>query len=130
MHSETKSKVLLLDDEKFLLDIYSVKFLKSGYDVFACHSVEEAIASIRRGYTPQAILFDITMPDESGYVFLQRLAAECPHIHCVKIALTNEGQEGEVRRMRELGADLHLLKANYTPSEIVQVVEGELKKRS
>ena len=70
MLEKTKIKVLLIDDEKFLLEIYSIKFLKSGFDVFACNSADEGLAALKNGYKPHVILFDITMPAKSGYEIL------------------------------------------------------------
>ena len=130
MSHETKTKVLLIDDEEFVRDIYSVKFLRSGFDVFVCSSVDEAILRLRAGYEADVIIFDITMPDKNGYQFLEELAQVHLKKPCLKIALTNEGQVGEIQRMLELGADVHLVKARYTPREVVEVVNAMLKERS
>jgi CheY-like chemotaxis protein len=130
MDNVTKPKVLLVDDERFLLEIYATKFLKNGFDVFACTSAEEGIDAIKKGYHPDAIIFDITMPGESGYELLDELHAMGLSKSCLKIALTNEGQDAETKRMAELGADGHLLKAMYTPNEIVTAVGEMLAKRA
>ncbi len=122
-----KPKVLLVDDEKFLLEIYSIKFLKSGYDVFACMSADEALTALKNGYNPDAILLDITMPEKNGYELLEALKDIPLKKSCLKIALTNEGQKGEVERTAELGIDAHLIKALYTPAEVVAEVETLLK---
>ena len=124
-----KPKVLLIDDEKFLLEIYSIKFLKSGFDVYAANSVDDGLAAIKNGYVPDAILFDITMPEKSGYEFLRGLATMKLPRHCVKVALTNEGQAGELHLMANLGTDLHLLKAQFTPAEIVEKVKEAMEKK-
>lgn len=127
--SKTKIKVLLIDDEKFLLEIYSIKFLKSGFDVFACTSADEGLAALRNGYEPHAILFDITMPVKSGYEFLEDLKHIRLPRRCLKIALTNENQDGEKERTMELGADAHFVKAQFTAAEIVEAVSAMLKKK-
>lgn len=129
MAHNSKPKVLLIDDESFLLEIYSIKFLKSGFDVFACKSAEEGFTALNNGYAPDAILFDITMPAQSGYEFLEGLKNIHLPKHCLKIALTNEGQDGEMGRLAELGADAHLLKAKYTAAEVVEQVRTFLEKR-
>ena len=117
------TKVLMLDDEKFLLDIYKISFEKKGYEVFACLSADDALSALRGGYEPDVILFDITMPDsKSGYEFLETVQKEKLAKHSLKIALTNEGQDGERARIAELGADAHLMKAKFIPSEIVTAV--------
>lgn len=118
-----KPKVLLVDDEKFLLEIYSIKFLKSGFDVFACTSVDEALTALQNGYSPDAIILDISMPDKNGYEFLEALRTIPLKQTCVKVALTNEGQEAEIKRTAELGVNAHLIKAQYTQGEVVEKVK-------
>jgi CheY-like chemotaxis protein len=129
MSSDTKKKVLLIDDEKFLLDIYSIKFHKRGFDVFACLSADEGLAALQGGYEPDAILFDITMPYKNGYEFLEELRARRLGKRSLKIALTNENQSGEMERTKELGADAHLIKAKYTPGEVVDTISTFLDHR-
>jgi len=130
MPSDRKTKVLLLDDEKFLVEIYKIKFEKSGYEVSTYYDVDNALQALRKGYEPDVILFDVTMPDSrSGYEFIETVQKEKLAKHCLKVALTNEGQDGEIARLVELGADAHLLKTNFIPSEIVTTVTEMLKTR-
>jgi len=124
-------QVLMLDDEKFLLDIYKISFEKHGYEVAAFHDVDAALSALRKGYAPDVILFDITMPDSrSGYEFIETLHAEKLAKHALKLALTNEGQDGPQTRLSELGANGHLLKAKYLPTELVAKVGEMLHHRS
>ena len=125
-----KPKVLMLDDEGFLLTLYKAKFEGSGFEVAAYFGPHEALQALRAGYQPDVVLFDITMPEEiSGYQFLEIVQVErlCPK--ALKIALTNEGQDGEMARTKELGADAHLMKAKFTPAELVAKVSEMLSKR-
>ena len=122
----------MLDDEKFLLDIYKISFEKSGYEVSTYYDVDTALGALRKGYDPDVILFDITMPDSrSGYEFIETVQKEQLSKRSLKVALTNEGQKGEKTRIAELGADAHLLKSNFIPSELVTTVTEmlETKKR-
>lgn len=129
MSTDTHYKVLLLDDEKFLLEIYSIKFHRRGFDVFACASADDAIVALTNGYEPDAILFDITMPGKSGYEFIEEITRLHLGRHALKVALTNESQPGEMERTKELGAVAHLIKAEYTPNEIVDIVSNLLENR-
>lgn len=124
--ADTTHKVLLIDDEKFLLEIYSIKFHKRGFDVFVCSSADEAATALEKGYDPDVILFDITMPHKTGYEFLEEITRLGLGKRALKIALTNESQPGEVDRTKELGAHAHLIKAKYTPGEIVDIVSNML----
>ena len=110
MTDETsKSKVLLLDDDKFLLDMYAMKFSQQGFDVHACLSVKNALELLRGGFVPNVLLF---APD------------------ALRIALTNQSDEAEKRRAQELGADLFLIKATMIPSEVVNMVKEQLVTRN
>lgn len=128
--TDSKRKVLLLDDEKFLLEIYSIKFLRRGFDVFACSSADEAMNILEKGYKPDAILFDITMPNKSGFQFLEEIHRLGLGTSALKIALTNESQEAEIERTKELGAAAHLIKAKFTAGEVVDQVLELLGKNS
>lgn len=131
MNTDRKVKVLMLDDEKFLLNIYKISFEKYGYEVVICHDTDDALHALRRGYNPDVILFDITMPDSrSGYEFIETIHDEKLARRALKIALTNEGQDAAKDRMAELGTDEHLLKAKFIPSELVTKVSELLAART
>ena len=122
----------MLDDEKFLLDMYKMSFEKHGYEVSTLYDVDDALKALRSGYDPDVILFDITMPSgKSGYEFIETIKKEGLNSHSLKIALTNQGLDGAKERLAELGADAHLLKTKFIPSEIVTTVTEMLnaKKR-
>ena len=131
MSTDQKTQVMMLDDERFLLDLYKASFEKHGYEVSTYYNAEDALRVLREGALPDVILFDITMPDSrSGYEFVEVVQREKLAPHALKIALTNEGQDAEMMRLRELGADGHLLKAKYIPSEIVANVAEMLAAKS
>lgn len=123
-----KIKVLILDDEHFLLDMYRLIFEKNGYDVTTFDTADSALVSLRNGFDPDVMLFDITMPGGmSGYEFLEHVKKEGLAKRSMKIALTNEGQDAEKARLMELGADAHLLKASFVPSQLAITVSQMLQ---
>lgn len=128
MSSDVKPKILLVDDEKMLLELYSIKLVKNGFDVVVSSSAEQALTLLKQGYAPDAILFDITMPEMSGYEFLENLQKMKLPKKCLKIALTNESQDGEKMRTVEMGVHAHLVKAEYTPAELAAVIKELLQK--
>ena len=71
--ADTAHIILLVDDDKFLLDMYSLKFSQAGYAVHPCFSVNEALTELRGGLQPDAILFDITMPGDDGFALIQKI---------------------------------------------------------
>lgn len=122
--AEHKTKIMMLDDEKFLLEMFKLTFEKKGFDVAVYSDVDQALDALRRGYQPDVMLFDITMPDSrSGYEFIETVNSEKLAKHSFKIAFTNQGLVGEKARLEELGTDAHLLKVQYAPAELVGKIE-------
>lgn len=118
--------VLLVDDDKFLLDMYGMKFTKDGFTVQLCLSVNAAIDALRGGFAADAILFDITMPERDGYAFLIALRDEHLAGGSKKIALSNQATDAEKAKAIELGADEFIVKASMIPSEVVTKVRSLL----
>jgi CheY-like chemotaxis protein len=127
MNQDTKKgTVLLVDDDKFMVDMYSMKFTQQGYDVHAHMSVNDAVEALKEGLKPAVIVFDIKMPEHDGFEFLQTLNRDHLAEGVVRIALTNESDESEERRAMEFGADRYVIKASNLPSEVVNIVEQTL----
>jgi len=118
----TQAHILLVDDDKFLLDMYAMKFTQRGFVVQASLSANDALECLNNGFKPDAIVFDITMPEHDGFWFLQALAKEDIAKNCKKIALTNQSSDAEKSKASELGADLYIVKATMIPSEVVDAV--------
>jgi len=126
--SDTTHTILLVDDDKFLVDMYGLKFTAAGFTVQICLSARDALQVLRDGLKPTAILFDITMPEMDGFGFLQTLITEHLAEGVLKIALTNQNDESEKTKAAELGAAHYIVKASTIPSEVVNTVSEELKK--
>lgn len=120
-------KVMLVDDDKFLLDMYSVKFSQAGYAVSSHFSVGEALQALRAGEKPDAILFDITMPVQDGFALLQTISTEKLAPGARLIALTNQSSEDDKKHAEELGSHQFVIKASMIPSEVVNMVKEALK---
>lgn len=127
--TSTTGNVLLTDDDKFLLDMYSMKFTQQGYTVEACLSVDDALRVLRDGFVPDAIVFDIAMPERDGFSFLQTLHDEHLALNAVRAALTNQSDDSEKTKAMSLGAELYLIKASMIPSEVVNIVGEALAKK-
>lgn len=127
--TQNRGVIILIDDDRFLLDMYSTKFLHAGFTVQACQSVKEALTMLRGGVTPIAILFDIIMPELDGFNFLKTVQEENLGKGAVLIALTNQSNDSDQEQAMKLGADRFVVKATMIPSEVVAMVEEELKKK-
>lgn len=117
------NKVLIVDDDKFLLDMYALKFEKSAYDVTVILSPKEALEKIKEGFTPDVVVTDIIMPGMDGFEFLAALQEENLVPNAKKVILSNKGEQEDISRGRELGVDGYIVKASAIPSEVVAKVE-------
>lgn len=114
-------KILLVEDDPLLIDIYSTKLKQSGFEVRVVDNGEKALAAVKE-QKPDLVLLDIVLPHIDGWDILQNLrsAEESKGIQIV--ILSNLGQKEEIAKGLRLGAAKYLIKAHYTPSEIVQEI--------
>lgn len=127
MSPEKKYSILIIDDDEFLLDMYSIKFRESGFLVEIAFGGQEAIEKIRNGFSPDIILLDIIMPNVDGFQFLQTVKKENLLKNSKIIILTNLGQKDDIKKGLELGANDYIVKAYFTPSEIVKKINSLLE---
>src|SRR3989344_2888546 len=119
--------VLIVDDDAFLLDMYALKFKESGFQVEIAKDGEEACDKIK-STNPRAILLDIVMPKIDGFDVLRKIKQDNIAPNAVILILTNLGQKEDVERGLKLGADDYIVKAHFTPSEVVAKVKSLLEK--
>lgn len=125
----TASRVIVLvDDDKFLLDMYSMKFQQAGWTVQACLSVKSALEKLRGGLKPDAVAFDLIMPEMDGFTLLQSIRDEKLAVGAKLVALTNQSDEAEQQKAKDLGADKYIIKASMIPSEVVAAITDEVSK--
>lgn len=114
-------KILLIEDDPLLIDIYSTKLKQSGFEVRVVESGEKALAVIEE-QKPDLVLLDIVLPHIDGWDILQNLRASEKLKGIQIVILSNLGQKEEVAKGLRMGAAKYLIKAHYTPSEIVQEI--------
>lgn len=120
-------KVLIIDDDEFLVDMYSIKFREQGFDVEIAFSGNEAIEKIKSGLNPDMILVDLVMPNMDGFEFLREIKNKGIAKNSKLIILTNLGQEDDIKKGLALGADDYVIKAHFTPSEVIKKVTAVLE---
>lgn len=123
MAEGSKQKILLVDDDKFLLDMYSTKFGEAGFDVTAVSSAQDALGALKGGLVPDICLLDVIMPTMDGFQLLEEMKTKklCGE-NAVCVILSNLGQQEDIDRGMKLGADGYIVKASATPSEVVTKV--------
>lgn len=125
MHMSERSaqKILIIDDDAFLLEMYALKFTQKKFEVLALPGTLEALERLRGGYTPDVLVVDLVLPAMDGFEFLEKLQKDGIAKDAVKVILSNLGQQEDIDRGMKLGADGYIIKASATPTEVVAKVE-------
>ena len=118
-----KTKILLVDDDPFIVDMYVLKFKRGGFQIETARDGKEGLQKIKE-FDPDVVLLDIVMPGLDGFAVLEEVRKEGRQRKV--ILLTNLGQKEEVERGISLGADDYVIKAHFTPSEVLAKVEQVL----
>ena len=126
----SKYKVLVVDDDPYIL--MSLEFLmkKSGYQVMIARNGAEAISAINT-YMPDLILLDIMMPDVDGYAICAYIKQEEALKHCIVVFLSAKTKEADIKKGYELGASLYISKpfsTKFLMREVGQLLEGSIVK--
>jgi DNA-binding response OmpR family regulator len=126
--NEVKRKILIIDDDTFLLDMYSLKFTQAGYVVETANDPVQVIPKIQSGGAPDIMLVDLVMPNMSGFDLLRTINEMKIAENTIKIILSNRGEEDDIKKGMELGVKNYIIKANVTPNEVVEKVTASMQK--
>jgi len=118
--------ILVIEDDKFLRELISRKLTGEGFDVLEAVDGEEGIKKIKEG-KPDLVLLDLILPSIDGFEILTRVRDD-PEVSSIPvIILSNLGQREEVEKGLKLGAIDYLIKAHFTPGEIIEKIKNVLK---
>lgn len=121
-----KPKIVIVEDDVFLAEMYATKFEFEGFEMHVANNGDEGIKLIQK-VRPDVILLDILLPKKNGFEVLEELKANDELKDLPVILLTNLGQKEDVDKGIELGAVDYLIKAHFVPSEVVQKVKNVIK---
>ncbi|MFH1191873.1 MAG: response regulator [bacterium] len=121
-------KIILVEDDQLLREICVKKLIVAGFNVATVIDGGEAIKKIKEE-KPNLILLDIMLPALNGFEILKKLREDKdPNTaKTLVIVLSNLGQDSDMEKARELGANGYLIKAQFTTDEIVSEVKKVLK---
>lgn len=122
MTSEKRYKILIVEDDKFLMDMYAVKFGEYNFDVISSFGGPDALAKLEEGLHPDIIITDVVMPVMDGFEFLAAVKEKKLARGAVIIVLSNLGQKEDIMKGISLGAKGYIVKATSTPTEVVKKV--------
>lgn len=114
-------RVYLVDDDRFLLDLYSVKFKNAGHEVSVFTSGEDLLTALRKTdvAVPDAILLDLVMPGIGGFGALEAMQKERLAAGAKIIILSNQGKDSDIEKAKQLAASGYIIKASAIPSEVL-----------
>lgn len=119
-------KILLVDDDSFVRDMYAVKFKEAGHTVESIGNPVQAIEYLKLN-TADIILLDMVMPGMSGVEVLTKITTDKLGGTPKCIVLSNQGEETDIKAAQEAGAVGYIVKAEMIPSEVVHKVESLIK---
>ena len=120
-------KVLLIEDDIFLKKVIKRKLLKEGYKILEALDGREGINKIK-GEKPDLVLLDLVLPEMNGFEVLSQIKKDKTLAKIPVIILSNLGEEEDIKKGLEMGAVDYLIKAKFTPGEIMERIENALRK--
>lgn len=119
-------KILIIEDEVFIADLYARQLTKAGYLV---KTVNDGTAGLQTLTTEQfdLLLLDIMLPGLNGLEILKQWKLKNPNSPMVVLLLTNLGQDSVIKEGFQLGANGYLIKAAYTPDQVLAEVKKALE---
>ena len=121
----TGKKILLVEDEDFIRDLYTRQLSKEGYLVKSAPDGQAGL-NLLKSEAFDLLLLDIMLPGINGLQVLREFKTQNPNSPMITILLTNLGQEAVIKEGFELGAQAYLIKASYTPDQVVTEVKNAL----
>lgn len=118
-------KILIAEDDKFLVKVLSNKFRRKGFNVIISSNGNETVNKIK-AEKPDLVLLDLIMPYKNGFDVLEEVKTDKKFKDIPIIILSNLGQKSDIERGKKLGAIDYLIKSNLSISEVMSKVNEAL----
>ncbi len=127
MSKKRKPKILLVEDEKLLAQMYKDKFIREGFEICLTSEAKKALSLVKKKKF-DLIMLDVLLPTENGLYFLKELRKnKNPEISSIPVIVFSNLDDPEIKREAyKLGIEEYLIKTNYTPSGIVKKMKEHL----
>src|SRR3989344_6433254 len=120
------SKILVAEDDQFILKAMTTKLTKEGFEVkIAVDGVQ--VLDILKSYIPDLIILDLLMPKKDGFEVLKEVKGDQRLKNIPIIIASNLGQENDIQQVLDLGATDYLIKSEFTLESLVQKIKNILK---
>lgn len=120
--ADEKKRVLIVEDDAFIREIYHVKLTKEGFDVDIAENGIEAIKKIQQKI-PDIVLLDVVMPYMDGMTTLKNIKENSQWRNIKIIMLTNISEKEKIDESMQNGVNEYLIKSHFNPSEVVEKVK-------
>ena len=120
-----KKKIIIIEDDKFLLKAYEIKFKQSDFDVILATDGISGF-ELAEKEKPSLIILDLMLPRMNGFEFLKKIKSDEKLKNIPVIVVSNLGQKNDSERAIKLGAKEFLIKTNYSLEEIIKKIKGYL----
>ena len=124
--TDPKKTILIIEDEKTLSFILAQQLAEEGFEVLEAIDGEEGIKKIKEE-KPDLILLDLILPGIDGFEVLSKMREDPALAQIPVIILSNLGQKDDVEKGLKMGAVDYLIKAHFTPGEIIEKIKVVLK---
>lgn len=115
-------KILVVEDDRFLVSAYRAKLEKSGYEVQIASDGDEALA-VLKNFMPDAMLLDLVMPKRDGFSTLEEIKKDERLSKIPIIVTSNLGQKEDIDKAMALGANDYIIKSDLSIEELVSKVQ-------
>jgi CheY-like chemotaxis protein len=113
------TQILLVEDDPFLIDIYTKEFERFGYQIGVVTRGNEVLDYLKN-HKVSLILLDILLPGISGWQILEEIKKDKNTKDIKIIILSNISSKEDIEKAFSLGAEKYLVKAHYLPKEVVE----------
>ncbi len=119
------AKILFVEDDPLILKIYTTRLSADGHEVVTAENGEDGLAKANES-KPDLIVLDVMMPKMDGFAVLEKLRIQEQFKNIPILLYSNLGQEEEIARAKQMGATEFIVKANISPTEMVNVIKQYL----
>ena len=121
-------KILIIEDEKILVEMYKSKLEANNFEVVSAFSSEEGIQILKKE-KPDLVILDILLPKENGITFLEKIE-KMKIISDIRIVVFSNYDDPETRKKAlKLGAEDYLIKTQFSPREFLEKVKEYFRKK-
>ena len=125
--NKEKTKILLIEDDKFISDLYKDGLEWAGLKMITAYDGKEGMEKIK-SENPDLILLDLVLPTMNGFEILEKIKRDDKFKNIPIIILSNLSEKEDVKKAMELGADDYLVKVKFSIKEVIAKVKFNLKK--